>query len=56
MTSAGSLHETGHSKPEAWGREGGEWGIQDGGTRAPVADSCRCMAQTIILQTNFLKR
>ena len=32
MTSAGSLHETGHSKPEAWGREGGEWGIQDGGT------------------------
>ena len=37
MTSANSMHETGHSKPmhwddpEGWGREGGGRGDQDGG-------------------------
>ena len=46
MTSASSMHEAGHSKPvlldnpEAWGVERGGRGVQAGGTRAPVADSC----------------
>ena len=37
MTSAGSVHETGHSGPvhwdgpEGWDGEGGERGVQDGG-------------------------
>ena len=40
------MHEAGHSKPvlldnpEAWGVERGGRGVQAGGTRAPVADSC----------------
>ena len=43
---------SGHSKPvlwdnpEGWGREGGGRGVQDGGTRVPVGDSCWCMAKT----------
>ena len=38
MTSAISMHETGHSKlvfwdnPEGWGGEGGGRGVKDGGT------------------------
>ena len=38
MTSASSMHETGHSKPvlwdnlEGWVGEGGGWEVQDGGT------------------------
>ena len=46
MTSASSKHEAGHSKPVLWdnpegwgGREAG-LGVQDGGTRVPVPDSC----------------
>jgi len=41
-----SMHEAGHSKPvhwdhpEGWGGEGGGRGFQDGGTCAPVGDSC----------------
>ena len=37
MTSAGSMHEAGHSKlvlwdnPEGWGGAGSESGVQDGG-------------------------
>ena len=56
MTSAVSMHETGHSKlvfwdnPEGWGGEGGGRGVKDGGdTCVPVADSCQCMGKTIIL-------
>ena len=46
MTSPTSMLETGHSKPvhwdhpEGWGGEGGGRGFQDGGTCAPVGDSC----------------
>ena len=38
MASANVMHEAGHPKlvlwddPEAWGREGGRRGVQDGGT------------------------
>ena len=38
MTSANSMHETGHpklvlwDKPEGWGGKGGERVVQDGGT------------------------
>ena len=45
MTSVNSMHEAGHSKPvlwdnpEEWGGEGGGRGVQDGGTRAPVAEN-----------------
>ena len=46
MTSAGSMHEAGHSKPVLWdnpeecGEEGGR-GVQDAGdTCTTVADSC----------------
>jgi len=51
MTNASSVHEAGHLKlvlwdnPEGWGGEGCGWGVQDGGTRAPVAHSCLCMAK-----------
>ena len=47
MTSAGSMHEVGHSRsllwdnPAGWGGEGGGWGVQDEGTRAPMGDSCQ---------------
>ena len=52
MTSASWMHEAGHSKvvfsdnPEGWGGEGCGKGIQDGGTRAPMGDSCQCVAKT----------
>ena len=45
MTSVNSMHEAGHSKPvlwdnlEEWGGEGGGRGVQDGGTRASVAEN-----------------
>ena len=46
MTSASLMHDVGHSKPVLWdnpegwgGREAG-LGVQDGGTRVPVPDSC----------------
>ena len=45
------MHEAGHSKPvlsdnlEGWGGEGGGRRVQDGGTHAPMADSCQCMAK-----------
>ena len=45
MTSASLMYEAGHSKLMLWdnlegrGEEGGERGVQDGGTRAPMADS-----------------
>ena len=52
MTSASLMHDVGHSKPVFWdnpegwgGREVG-LGDQDGGTRAPVAHSCLCMAKS----------
>ena len=48
MTIASSMHEIGLSKqvlwdhPEGWGGgEGGGKGAQDGGTRAPMGDSCQ---------------
>ena len=40
MTSASSMHETGHQKPvlwdnpEGWGRKGGGRGLQDGMTHS----------------------
>ena len=46
MTNASSMHEAGHSQPVLWdnpegrGGEGSGSGVQDGGTCAPVADSC----------------
>ena len=51
MASASSMHEAGHSKPvlsdnpEGWGGEGGGSEVQDGDTRAPVADSRQCMTK-----------
>ena len=45
------MHEAGHSKPVLWdnpeglGGEGVGRRVQDGGTRAPIADSCQCMAK-----------
>ena len=55
------MHEAGHSKPglsdnpEGRGGEGGGRRVQDGGTHAPMAYSCQCMAKlqyckVIILQ------
>ena len=32
--------------PEEWDGEGGGWGVQDGDTCTPMADSCQCMAKT----------
>ena len=32
--------------PEGWGEEGAGRGVKDGGTHAPVTDSCQCMAKT----------
>ena len=52
ITSPSSMHETEHSKPvhwdspEGWDGEGGERGVQDGGTCTPMANSCQRMAQT----------
>ena len=46
------MHETGCSglvhwdDPEGWDEEKGEWGVQDGNTCTPMADSCQCMAET----------
>ena len=59
MTSASLVHEPGHSKlvfwdnPEGWGKEVGGRGFQNGGTRVPVADSCRCMAKPTTLKSNY---
>ena len=45
MSSVSSMREVKHSKLMLWdnlegrGEEGGERGVQDGGTRAPMADS-----------------
>ena len=49
MTSASSMHETGHSKLVHWdnpegGREVGV-GFRMGDTCTPMADSCQCMAK-----------
>ena len=52
MNSPSSVHEAGHSKlvlwdnPEGWSGEACERGVQDEGTRTPMADSCRCMTKT----------
>ena len=52
MTSAGLMHEAGHSKlvlwdsPEGWGGEGGGKGLQGGWHMDTVAGSCCCMAET----------
>ena len=52
MTRENSMHEAGHSKPvhwdhpEGWGEEGRGRGFQDGGTCAPMGDSCWCVAKT----------
>ena len=46
------MYEAGHSKPVLWdnpvdwGGEGDEGGSGWGDTCAPMADSCRCMAET----------
>ena len=51
LTSPGSMHETGHSKPvyrdnpEGWDGEGGGRGFRIGDTCAPMADSCQHMAK-----------
>ena len=55
MTSSSLMHEAGHSKqvlwenPDGWGGEGGRRGAQIRKTRAPMADSCQCMAKTITI-------
>ena len=55
MTSPGSMHEARHPKPvhwdnpEGWDGEGGGGGGSGWGTRAPMADSCQCMAKTTII-------
>ena len=52
MSSASLMREAGYSKlvlsdnPEEWGGEGDGREVQDGDTRAPVADSCQCMTET----------
>ena len=53
MTSASSMHETGHSKlvlwdnPEGWAGEGGVEGDSGwGDTGAAMGGSCQCMAKT----------
>ena len=52
MTSASSVHETGHSKlvpwddPEEWDEEGDGKGFRMGGTYTPKADSCQGMTKT----------
>ena len=51
MTSASSMHETGHSKPVHWdnpeGWDGeGRWEGLGWGSWTPVGDSCQCMAKT----------
>ena len=51
ITSLSSMHETGHLKPVHWDNPmgmgwGGRWeGGSGWGTRAPMADSCECMAK-----------
>ena len=51
ITSPSLVHETGHWKQVYWdnlegrGEEGGERGVQDGGTRAPMADSYQWLAK-----------
>ena len=59
MTCASSIHEAEHSKPVLWenpegrGWEGGGWGVQDGDTCAPVADSCQCVVgATTVLRSD----
>ena len=55
MTSASSMHETGHSKlvlwdnPEGWGGQGGVRGFRMGGTHMPSDDSGQSMAKTITI-------
>ena len=54
MASPSLMHETGHSKPVHWnkpegwnrGRLVGDSGCRD--TCTPMADSCQCMAKTIM--------
>ena len=47
------MHGAGHPKPmiwnnsEGWRGERGGRRVQDGGTQAPVADSCPCLAKII---------
>ena len=48
ITSPGSMHETGRSKPVRWDDPEG-WdgdGVQDGAHTYTHRDSCRCMAKT----------
>ena len=50
MTSPGSMHETGQSKPVHWdkpeGWDGEGSGLRMGDTCTPMTDSCQCMAKT----------
>ena len=53
MTSPSSMHGTGQSQPIHWdnpegwdGEGGGRWGLGQGDTCTPMADSCQCMAKT----------
>ena len=48
ITSPGSMHETGHSKPVHWDPdgEGGGRGSRMGDACTAMADSCQCMAKT----------
>ena len=53
IASPGLMHETGCSvlvhwdNPEGWDEEGG--GFRMGNTCTPMADSCQCMAKTMII-------
>ena len=53
IASPGLMHETGCSglvhwdNPEGWAEEGG--GFRMGNTCTPMADSCQCMAKTMII-------
>ena len=56
IPSPGLIHEAGCSvlvhwdDPEGWDREGGGRVVQDGEHMYTVADSCQCMAKSLLYQ------